>query len=51
LVLSKRDAGGRWAMKHGLNGKMWADIEAKGKPSNVGDAQSTARLEAAGIGS
>ena len=33
LVLSKQDARGRWAMKHSLNGKMWADIEEKGKPS------------------
>ncbi len=33
FVLSKQDAQGRWAMKHSLNGKMWADIEQKGKPS------------------
>ena len=33
LVLSKRDADERWAMKHSLNGKMWIDIEAKGRPS------------------
>ena len=33
LILSKRDADGRWPLKHSLNGKMWADIEAKGKPS------------------
>ena len=33
LVISKRGADGRWAMKHSLNGKMWADVEAKGKPS------------------
>ena len=33
LVLSKQDAQARWAMKHSLNGKMWADIEEKGKPS------------------
>ncbi|MEW6232796.1 MAG: nitrogen fixation protein NifH [Chloroflexota bacterium] len=33
LVLSKREADGRWAMKHSLNGKMWADIEVKGKAS------------------
>ena len=33
LVFSKQDAQGRWAMKHSLNGKMWADIEEKGKPS------------------
>lgn len=33
LVLAQRDASGRWPLKHSLNGKMWADIEAKGKPS------------------
>lgn len=33
LVLSKQDAHGRWKMENSLNGKMWADIEAKGKPS------------------
>ncbi len=33
LMLSKRDADGRWRLRHSLNGKMWADIEAKGKPS------------------
>lgn len=33
LVLSKQDAYGRWKMENSLNGKMWADIEAKGKPS------------------
>ncbi|MDI6858790.1 MAG: nitrogen fixation protein NifH [Dehalococcoidia bacterium] len=33
LVLSKQDAHGRWKMESSLNGKMWADIEAKGKPS------------------
>ena len=33
LVLSKQDDAGRWAMKHSLNGKTWADIEVKGKPS------------------
>ena len=33
LIRSKRDAGGRWAMKHSLNGKMWIDIETKGQPS------------------
>ena len=33
LVLSKQDAQGRWMMKHSLNGKMWVDIEEKGKPS------------------
>ncbi len=33
LIRSKRDTDGRWAMKHSLNGKMWADVEVKGKPS------------------
>lgn len=33
LIVSKREADGRWLMKHSLNGKMWADIEVKGKPS------------------
>jgi hypothetical protein len=33
LVLSKQDAQGRWQLENTLNGKMWADIEQKGKPS------------------
>ena len=33
FILSKRDDHGRWAMEKPLNGKMWADIEEKGKPS------------------
>ena len=33
LVQSKRAADGRWALRHSLNGKMWIDVEAKGKPS------------------
>ncbi|MBI4790382.1 MAG: nitrogen fixation protein NifH [Chloroflexi bacterium] len=33
LVRSKREPDGRWKLKHTLNGKMWADIEAKGQPS------------------
>jgi hypothetical protein len=33
LVRSKQDAQGRWLMEHSYNGKMWADIEHKGKPS------------------
>jgi len=24
---------GRWAMRNTLNGKMWADVETKGRPS------------------
>jgi len=33
FVLSKQDPQGRWKMEWSLNGKMWVDIEAKGKPS------------------
>ncbi len=33
LLLSKQDNQGRWKMETSLNGKMWADVEAKGKPS------------------
>jgi len=33
LVRSKADAAGRWKLENTLNGKMWVDIEEKGKPS------------------
>lgn len=33
LVLSKQDKQGRWKMEYTYNGKMWADIEEKGRPS------------------
>jgi hypothetical protein len=33
FVLSKQDWNGRWKMESSLNGKMWVNIEAKGKPS------------------
>lgn len=33
MVLKKQDDQGRWRMEYSLNGKMWADIEQKGKPS------------------
>jgi hypothetical protein len=33
LVLSKRDAQGRWTMEYSYNGKMWADVEEKGRHS------------------
>jgi len=33
LILSKQDAQGRWKLENPLKGKMWADIEEKGKPS------------------
>jgi len=33
LALSKQDEQGRWKMAYSYNGKMWADLEEKGKPS------------------
>jgi hypothetical protein len=32
-LLNKQDAQGRWTLEHGLNGKMWEDIEHQGKSS------------------
>ena len=49
LVLSKRDADGWWTLRHSLNGKMWADIEAKGKPSKWVTLRAMRVLKAAGI--
>jgi hypothetical protein len=33
LIESKKTPEGKWVMENSLNGKMWADVEAKGKPS------------------
>jgi len=33
FILGKQDAQGRWKLEGGLNGKLWADVEQKGKPS------------------
>ena len=33
FVLDKRDPHGGWVLENDLNGKMWADIERRGKPS------------------
>ncbi|MBI2907688.1 MAG: nitrogen fixation protein NifH [Chloroflexi bacterium] len=33
LLLSKRDAEGRWRLEYTYNGKTWADVEQKGQPS------------------
>lgn len=32
-ILSRQDDNGRWGMDKSLNGRMWADVEEKGKPS------------------
>lgn len=33
LILGKRDGAGRWKMEYSYQGKTWADIEERGKPS------------------
>jgi len=33
LILGKQDAQGRWKLENSLHGKMWADVEERGKPS------------------
>jgi hypothetical protein len=33
LVVESRQKDGEWLLKNSYNGKMWADIEEKGKPS------------------
>jgi hypothetical protein len=33
LILSKQDRAGRWKLENSLNGKLWADVESKGKAS------------------
>jgi len=33
FILEKQDEQGRWKLENTLNGKMWVDIEQKGKPS------------------
>ncbi len=33
VVRSKRSEQGTWTLENSLNGKMWADVEEKGKPS------------------
>jgi hypothetical protein len=32
-IAAKQDDQGRWKLENSLNGKMWVDIEAKGRPS------------------
>ena len=33
FILSKQNPQGRWKLANSLNGKMWIDIEKRGKPS------------------
>jgi hypothetical protein len=47
LVLGKQDALGRWKMEYTYNGKTWADIEEKGKPSKWVTLRALRMLKAA----
>ena len=33
LLLSKQDEQGRWPLEYTYNGKTWADVEQRGRPS------------------
>ena len=48
-VASKRDDSGRWKLENSLNGKMWADIEAKGQPSKWVTLRALRALKGAGL--
>ncbi|MBN1120547.1 MAG: nitrogen fixation protein NifH [Anaerolineae bacterium] len=49
LVLSKQDDQGRWKMGYSYNGKMWIDIEQKGKPSKWVTLRALRVLKRSGI--
>ncbi|MBI3942670.1 MAG: nitrogen fixation protein NifH, partial [Chloroflexi bacterium] len=49
FILSKQDAQGRWKLENTLNGKMWADIEVKGRPSKWVTLRALRALKQAGM--
>ena len=49
LILSKRSADGRWALKHTLSSKVRVTVEKKGKPSKWVTLRALRVLKAAGI--
>lgn len=50
LILAQRQPDGRWLLRHTLNGKMWTDIEVRGKPSKWITLRALRVLESAGRG-
>ncbi|NLF01572.1 MAG: nitrogen fixation protein NifH, partial [Anaerolineales bacterium] len=48
-VLSKQDDQGRWRMENSYNGKMWADVERKGRPSKWVTLRALRVLRQAGL--
>lgn len=49
FILSKQDDQGRWKLENSLNGKMWADIEERGKPSKWITLRALRVLKGAGL--
>jgi hypothetical protein len=48
-VVGKQDDQGRWNLENSLNGKMWVDIETKGKPSKWVTLRALKVLKGAGL--
>lgn len=48
FILSKQDADGRWKLGNDLNGKMWIDIEKRGRPSKWVTLRALRMLKRAG---
>ncbi len=48
-IVSKQDEDGRWKLENSLNGKMWVDIETKGKPSKGITLRGLRVLKGAGL--
>ena len=48
-IVSKQDEDGRWKLENSLNGKMWVDIETKGKPSKWVTLRALRVLKGAGL--
>jgi hypothetical protein len=48
FVMGKQDAQGRWPLENPLHGKMWADIEARRKPSKWVTLRALRAIKAAG---
>ena len=49
LILSKRDKAGQWKMEYSYQGKTWADVEQRGKPSKWVTLRAMRVLKAGGI--
>jgi hypothetical protein len=48
-LIDKQDDNGRWKLQNSLTGKMWTDIEPKGKPSKWVTLRALRALKGAGL--